>query len=197
MCELAARAPGGGRSGLEREDRLAARDAPGDPRELARVAERLEVEQDEVRRVVVLPPLEQVVRRDVGLVADRDEGREAELALRRPSRAARARARRSATRSRSGRSGARAARTSRSGRRAATAMPRQFGPTSRAPCARTSASSAPGARAFGAGFGEAGRNDAERAHAVAKRRRRRVEHLSRGNADHREVDRSAISPIDL
>ena len=63
---------------LHSEQRLRTRDAPGDARELARVAEGLEVEQDELRLVVLLPVLEQVVRGDVGLVPDRDEGREAE-----------------------------------------------------------------------------------------------------------------------
>ena len=56
------------------------REPARDARELARVAERLEVEQDEVGARVVLPPLEEVVGRDVGLVADRDEGGEAEPA---------------------------------------------------------------------------------------------------------------------
>ena len=95
------------RIGLRRATRRASR------AELARVAERLEVEQDEIRLRVVLPPLEQVVRGDVRLVPDRDEGREAEPRSA-PSRAARARARRSATRSRSGPAAARAARRSRS-----------------------------------------------------------------------------------
>ena len=78
VCELAARAPARlvplriARIGFERATR------PGDPRELARVPERLEVEQDQVGRVVVLPVLEQVVRGDVGLVADRDEARQPE-----------------------------------------------------------------------------------------------------------------------
>ena len=63
----------------------------------------------------------------------------------------------------------RAARTSRSGRSAATAMPRQFGPTSRAPCARTSASSCSWRSAPSApDLGEAGGDDAERAHAVPR-----------------------------
>ena len=48
--------------------------------ELARVPERLEVEQDELGLRVVLPVLEQVVRGDVRLVPDRDEGREPEPA---------------------------------------------------------------------------------------------------------------------
>src|SRR5205814_1627219 len=60
---------------LHREDRLLLRDAAREPSELAGVAERLEVQEHELRRGIVLPVLEQVVRRDVGLVADRDEGR--------------------------------------------------------------------------------------------------------------------------
>ena len=71
-----------GRTGLQSEDRLAPGDPARDSGKRARVAERLEVEQDEVGCLVVLPPLEQVVRGDVGLVADRDEGGEAECALR-------------------------------------------------------------------------------------------------------------------
>ncbi len=69
-----------GATALEREDRLAARDPAGDAREPPRVPERLDVEQDRLGRRVVLPPLEQVVRRDVRLVADRDERRQAEAA---------------------------------------------------------------------------------------------------------------------
>ena len=70
------------RSGLQREDRLAASDPSRDSRERPRIAERLEVEEHEVGCLVVFPPLEQVVRRDVGLVADRDERGEPECALR-------------------------------------------------------------------------------------------------------------------
>ena len=82
VCELAARCagarscpPSARGSACVRATR--AREAA----ELARVAERLQVEEDELGLLVVLPPLEQVVRRDVGLVADRDERREAEPAL--------------------------------------------------------------------------------------------------------------------
>ena len=71
-------AAGARRAALQREDRLAARDPARDARERARVAERLEVEDDELGLVVVLPPLEQVVRRDVRLVADGHEGGDAE-----------------------------------------------------------------------------------------------------------------------
>ena len=65
---------------LHREDRLLARDAPGELRELAWVPERLQVESDDCRRRIVLPVLEEVVRRDVGLVPDRDERRQADPA---------------------------------------------------------------------------------------------------------------------
>ena len=71
---------GAGAAALHRQHRLLAGESARDARELARVAERLDVEQDEVGVRVVLPPLEQVVRGDVGLVADRDEGREPEPA---------------------------------------------------------------------------------------------------------------------
>ena len=68
---------------LQRQDRLASRDAPGEARKLTGVAERLEVEQDDVCHLVLLPPLEQVVRRHVGLVADGHERGEPEVAARR------------------------------------------------------------------------------------------------------------------
>src|SRR4029078_1973003 len=55
-------------------------EAPGAAADLAGVPERLEVEQDQVGRGVVLPELEQVVRGDVGLVADRHEGGQAKPA---------------------------------------------------------------------------------------------------------------------
>ena len=71
-----------------------------------------------------------------------------------------------------------------------TAMPRQFGPTSRAPCARTSASSCScRSRALGAHLGEARRDDAQRRNAARERRRRGVEHLLAREADDGEVDR--------
>ena len=86
---------------------------PREPGELPRVPERLEVHQDEVGALVVLPPLEQVVRGDVGLVPDRDEGTRRRARGPRRARAAPARARRSARRTRSGPAGTRAARRSR------------------------------------------------------------------------------------
>ena len=168
VCELAARAPAPRCAGLQREDRLAARDSARDARERARVAERLQVEQHEVGAAVVLPPLEQVVRGDVGLVADRDERREAEPALgrlleqREAERAAlrgeadaarRERARREGGVQADGRrrrcrgsSGRRAARRARGRARAGA-------PDARAPSR--------------ADLGEAGRDHAQRAHAAA------------------------------
>ena len=71
---------GATRSAPHRKDRLRARDPAGDAGELARVPERLQVEEDQIGRVVLLPVLEQVVRRDVGLVPDREEARQAEPA---------------------------------------------------------------------------------------------------------------------
>ena len=68
---------------LHRQDRLLARDPLREPPELARVPERLQVEEDQVGLGVVLPVLEQVVGGDVRLVPDRDERREAEPARRR------------------------------------------------------------------------------------------------------------------
>ena len=72
-----------------------------------------------------------------------------------------------------------------------TAIPRQLGPISRPPCARTSVEQpllALGAR--GPGLGEAGRDDAQRAHArVAAPPRRPRAPRSRRHRDDREVDR--------
>ncbi len=65
-------------AGLHRHHRLAAPHPAGDPGELPRVADRLQVEQHDLRRRVLLPVLQQVVARDVGPVTRRHEGREAE-----------------------------------------------------------------------------------------------------------------------
>src|SRR4029079_714204 len=76
--------PGACRPALQRKNRLTAREPPRDPCERARVAEGLEVEDDQLGRVVVLPPLEQVVRGDIGLVADGHERGDAETCRLRP-----------------------------------------------------------------------------------------------------------------
>ena len=91
---------GGARAGgrapaLDREDRLRPPHPAGDAGEAARVAERLQIQQQNVGCGIVLPVLEQVVAGDVGLVADRDERRESELAAARRARSARSRAPRS------------------------------------------------------------------------------------------------------
>src|SRR6266536_6374900 len=64
-CRARARA---GRARLQREQRLPARDPACDTAELVRVSERLEIEKYEVGALVLCPPLEQVVGRDVRLV---------------------------------------------------------------------------------------------------------------------------------
>ena len=182
-CAPAAVAPAlSARIGLRRATRRERR------RELARVAERLEVEQHDVRLRVVLPPLEQVVRGDVRLVPDRDEGGEAEP-RRAPARAAPARARRTARRSRSGPAAARAARRSRSGFGFDEAMPRQFGPSSRAPCARTSASSC-SCRSRPSSPVSAKPEEITQSARTPLRQRLlgRLQHPRRREADHRELD---------
>ena len=102
---------------LDGDDRLAARDLGRDAGELARVPEALEVEDDHRGARVVGPVAEQIVARDVGLVADRDERRDADVRARGRSRGWRARARRSARACRCSRPAARSARRSRSARR--------------------------------------------------------------------------------
>ena len=60
-------------SALDGHDRLGGRHPPRDPPELAGVAERLEVEQDELGAGVLLPVLEEVVTGQIRLVPHRDE----------------------------------------------------------------------------------------------------------------------------
>ena len=119
----AARLPAARAAALHRDDRLAPRDTPRDPRELARVPERLEVEQDHVGAGIVLPVLEQVVAADVALVADRDELRDADPARRGLDSAARCRDRPT------GRGTRRCPRSAGSARRSRSAEPR-------VPCSR-------------------------------------------------------------
>ena len=67
---------------LHRHDGLVPGNVPCEAAELARVAERLEVQQDDVRPGVLIPVGEEVVAREVGLVAHGHEGREPEAAAR-------------------------------------------------------------------------------------------------------------------
>ena len=71
------------RQALDRHDRLGGRDPPRDPPEAARVAERLQREQQHRRVGVLLPVLEEVVAGEVRLVAHRHERREPDAARRR------------------------------------------------------------------------------------------------------------------
>ena len=68
---------------LDRDDRLALGDSAGDLPEAARVAERLEVERDHVGLGVGCPVPQEVVAREVGLVAGGDERRQPQAAMQR------------------------------------------------------------------------------------------------------------------
>ena len=65
---------------LHRENGLSPRDPARQPPELSRVAERLEIQEDDIGRRILFPELEEVVRGHVRLVADRNERRESEPA---------------------------------------------------------------------------------------------------------------------
>ena len=73
-----------GTPAADHDHRLAAGQPVDDPRELAGVADRLEVQQDEVGRGILLPVLEEVVAGDVRPVAGRHEARHPEAALGEP-----------------------------------------------------------------------------------------------------------------
>ena len=70
---------------LHRDDRLRPRNAARETRELARVPERLEVQEDHVGARILLPVLQEVVAAHVGLVPDRDELRDPEAERRPPA----------------------------------------------------------------------------------------------------------------
>lgn len=67
--------------GLDDDDRFDPGDAAGDAGELARVADRLEVESDGLRVRVLLPILEDVIAGHIGAVARGDEGRDPQAAV--------------------------------------------------------------------------------------------------------------------
>jgi hypothetical protein len=71
-----ARAPG-----FHGDHRLLARDAACDAREVTRIPEALEIEQDDARPRVVGPVLDEVVAGHVGFVPDGREGRDAQVEL--------------------------------------------------------------------------------------------------------------------
>ncbi|CAM5708426.1 hypothetical protein SANTM175S_06739 [Streptomyces antimycoticus] len=70
---------GGGAAGvagaLDDDHRFDGGGAPGQPGELAGVADRLQVHQDDIGVRIVVPVLEEVVARDIGTVTRGDEGR--------------------------------------------------------------------------------------------------------------------------
>ena len=190
VCDAGAARAGRRASALHRHDRLRPRDAAREARELARVPERLEVQQDHVGVGIVLPVLEEVVAAHVGLVAHRHERRDAEARVTRRGRAARCRARPTATRTRRARRAAGTARRSRSCgcRRSVLTTPMQFGPTTRMPLRRASSTSSR-SRAPALDLREAGRDHDEAAHARRGAFLDDVEHRGRRRDDHGEVDR--------
>ncbi len=179
---------------LHRQNRLLPRDAAGEARKLARVPERLQVEQDQVGLRIVLPVLEQVVRRDVSLVADRDEGRQPQAARRsllqhgEPERAALGREADVAGREVVGREGCVQPRL---GGEDAEAV-RSDQPRSVRSNSREELLLQPGS--VGAGLGETGGDHAERARALAHRSLGLAEHGVTGHAEDGEVDASRECP---
>ena len=159
---------------LHRHDGLVPGNVPGEAAELARVAERLEVEQDDVGRRDPDPS-----RRGSRCPRGRPccpwtRRKRARGRGPRPPRAPRCRRRRSGMRTRCGRASAAGARTSRpAGRRPSVhSTPRQLGPTRRMPAPRqTASSSACRCLAGLIHLGEAGRHDDEGAHALGARSR--------------------------
>ena len=181
--------PGRSRPALQREDRLRAGNAPGEAAEAARIAEGLDVHQHHIRAVVVLPPLEQVVRRDVGLVADRDEPRQAEAARlgrleeREAERAALGGEADVAGRSRAGGEGG--VQTRPGYRDAEAVRSDQAG----AVCTHEREQSFLSLDPLPADLGEPGRDDDERAHALPQRLLGRLEDGRGRERDDGQVDR--------
>ena len=110
-------AAGLGAAALHRDDRLASRDAPGQPGELARVPERLEVEQDDARCSGRSPSAAAGRCRSRRTCCRPRRTRRCRSRARRSGSSARCRARPTATGTRPDRARARPARTSRSSAR--------------------------------------------------------------------------------
>ena len=115
VCDEAARAPADVRPALTASTGLARATRRATRAELARVAERLQVQRDDLRRGVLLPVLQQVVGGQVRLVAQRDERATARSRAATRRRSPPRRTRPTATRSRSCPRGRRRARRSPSG----------------------------------------------------------------------------------
>jgi len=163
------RRPGAGHraAALDRDHRLRRPDASRDAAEAAGIAERLEVQADHVGARVALPVLQQVVAGEVGLVAGRDERRQAETPPRGlrdrgdPERAALRGERHVSRRRRDGREARVEADVG--GRVEHAEAVRADEPHTRGPAHGQQLRLA--RHAGGADFGEAGREDDERPHA--------------------------------
>ena len=186
-----------GRAALHRQDRLLACDAARDPAEAARIPERLEVEHDQSGALVLLPVLEEVVGRDVRLVADRDEGGEAEAAL--GCFLEERQAERSALRGEGDRPRRERARPERRvQRRPGDRDPEAVGADEAAAvCAHEREQLVLARAAFLSDLREARRDHADGANPSAKRGLRGLDHVRARQADHREVDDSGSSSIDV
>ena len=163
----------------------------GEPGELARVPERLEVEEDHARVRIVLPVLQQIVAADVRLVADRDELGDAD-----PELAGAAhqldpqttRLREERDRAATGSTGANVAFMRTSG--AVFTMPRQFGPITRMPLRRAVATMARSASLpLGTGLGEAGGDDHDAEHLLLRALFDHARNEVGRHDDQRDVDR--------
>ena len=176
---------------LHRDDRLGAGEPAREAGELARVAERLQVQQHDVRGRVGLPVLQHVVARQVRAVARGDERRQAQPAL--GGRGEERDAERAGLAEEADPAGRRqsSGRAWRSAGPAASvfATPSAFGPTTRIPCARASATSRRWALTPS---GPASANPAlthdERLDALGQAGVHDVVDPGRGHRDHGEVD---------
>jgi len=174
---------------LHDDDRLARRDATRHAGETPRIAERLEVEQDDVRSLVAVPKGQEVGAREVRFVTDGDERRQPETPLLRcaddgDSERSALRHEGDATRRRLDRAEARVQADSRVGVHHAQAVgshePHASGTADahQLPLALATA---------GAGLGEAGRYDDERTDALGRAVACHVEDGVRRDRDDREI----------
>ena len=180
-----------GPPGFDRDDRLGSAHAPRDLAELARIAEALEVQQDDRGVRVLRPVLDQIVARHVGLVADRDEARDPDVE---PARVVENRqAERPALRRHRDAPGWRVdggERRVQRVRRIGVQQPHAVGPDQPAPRAADLGQEGGFALpAFRSRLPEAGADDADAAHALREAIVHGGEHVRRRHSDDREIDR--------
>lgn len=162
-----------------------------EPDELPRISERLEVQQDDVGLCVVGPVLQEIVTTDIGLVAGRDELRDADAEIAGPAhhldaQPARLRQEGDVPRDRSRRRERGVHVDCRRGvHDAETVRPDE--PHAVATCQRNQLPF--GGLAVGAFFGKPGGNHDESPHSLLRALPDDVEHLGRGHDDDREIDR--------